>query len=180
VANYSFTLGTDGFISNWPKANKSLEKYSVIKILLRANSYASWLNAASKSLEQSNEKRTNPSTCQDIPSILWNLRVYSHAHKSRATSYSFELSNSTVFNFPSYFFVLHFNIIPKLYLCHLSDLFPAGFRTETRNILYGKQKPKLAFIRIAPDDLVNSHKTPDTATRVLQLLLFSLDRTFSI
>jgi len=74
--------------------------------------------------------------------------------------------------------MLHFNIIPNLSLCNLID--PADFHTETRNVLYEKQKPKLACIRIALDDLINSHKTPDKVTGVLNLLLHSLDRIFSI
>jgi len=89
-------------------------------------------------------------------------------------------SNNTVFNFPFYFFVLHFNIIPNLRLRHLSDLFPAGFHAETRNILHEKQKPKLSCIRIAPDDLINSHKKPSKVTGVLKLLLHSLYGLFSV
>jgi hypothetical protein len=63
---------------------------------------------------------------------------------------------------------------------NLSDLFPAGFRAERRNVLYEKQKPKLASIRIAPDDLIKQHKTPNKITGVLTLLLHSLDRLLSI
>jgi hypothetical protein len=76
--------------------------------------------------------------------------------------------------------VLHFNIIPNLRLRHLSDLFPAALRAKTRNILYEKQKPKLACIRIAPDDLISSHTIPNKVTGVVKLLLQSLDRLFNI
>jgi hypothetical protein len=75
VANYSFTVGTDGFISNWSKTNKSLQKYSVIKILLRADNYASWLKAANKSLKQATEKRTNAQIVKIFPSFYGTYGV---------------------------------------------------------------------------------------------------------
>lgn len=63
--------------------------------------------------------------------------------------------------------MLHFNIIPNLRLRDLSDVFPAGFHNETRNKLYEQHKPKLACIRNAPDNLINSHKTHDKVAGVL-------------
>lgn len=76
--------------------------------------------------------------------------------------------------------MLHFNIIPNLCLCHLSDLFPACFHAETRNKFYEIQKPKPACIRIATDNLINSHKTPNKVTSVLKTLLHSPGRLSSI
>jgi hypothetical protein len=69
------------------------------------------------------------SATQEFRKMIWNPKVHYRLHKSPLMIPILSWINS-VYNSPSYFSKIHFNIIPHLRLSLPSDLLPSGFPTK--------------------------------------------------